>query len=104
MRFLLIIQLQPFTMGISNTCSQGCEEDNGFKEENEVMATLNFFFFPNFKWCITSKNSFFTLRNEDTVHIQPSESFFTELKQLLSKSYLCVRLWTQSLTSFWWAK
>lgn len=45
MRFLLIIQLQPFTMGISNTCSQGCEEDNGFKEENEVMATLNFFFF-----------------------------------------------------------
>lgn len=49
MRFLLIIQIQPFTMGISNTCSQGCEEDNGFKEENEVMATLNFFFFSKFQ-------------------------------------------------------
>lgn len=102
MRFLLGVQLQPFTIWISNTCSQGCEEDNGCKKqnENEFMAALNFLF-QNFKCWITFKNSFFTLRSEDTIHIQPSESFsFTELKQLLSKSYSCIRLWIQSLTFF----
>jgi len=42
MRFLLVIQLQTFTMWVSNTCTQGCAEENGFKrEEEEFMA---FFF------------------------------------------------------------
>lgn len=106
MRFLFVTQLQPFTMWISNTYSEGCEEDNGFKKENEnkFMAALNFLF-QNFKCWITFKYSFFTLRNEDAIHIKPSEFFsFTELKQLLSKSYSCIRCWTQSLTSIWRAK
>lgn len=73
MRFLLVVQLQPFTMRISNTCSQGCEENNGFKKENEneVMATWNFLF-QNFKCCIALKNSFFTLRNEDIFNLESS--------------------------------
>lgn len=51
MKFLLVIQLQPFTMWISNICSQGREEDNDFKKENgnEIMSAFMEFSFSKFQ-------------------------------------------------------